>query len=556
MLQSAFGLRPRSRPCPSLVARVTAFAILTAFSLPGFTQRPEMLPYVTIDEPRFVSADAAKFMQDDYIVLGIVSRNVAKAYPAADLAQHGSALDVLPDGPVTVTWCGVCNVGAVYRRKVGRLVLHFDYDSMVNANEVQKDRETGSRWQQALGEAIDGPLKGKRLTPYPFTRTNWGEWRRQHPGTLVMQPQPGYAELMPLMDRLSKGAYVGEGEAPAKSAFRGDYRVRPRELVAGLQIGKAQKAYPFSVLRSVHVVNDRLGGKPVLIVHQPLSDTTTGFLARVRGRDLAFDAIDDDATGLVDRETHSRWTAYGQSTAGPMKGTKLERFTLVPQFWFAWSQFHPDTELFAASPATSGTVWEPLLRVPLPIDALPKLTVQRLRVRPAPEAGPNAGIPSHQHAAPVLGYLLQGQIENEVEPDPVRAYGPDGFFYEPAMHVHRSLRNLSKTGTAEILVFMGGDPGKNAKPLVEVPLATTTDQELTLLRVTLGAGASVAARPHTGPALVYVLAGEIQDTGAKESHTTGDLFVEPAHGGAWRYINTSASDAARILVFAASASIR
>ena len=102
---------------------------------------------------------------------------------------------------MTVTWCGVCNVGAVYRRKLDGRVLHFDYDSMVAGNEVQKDRETGSRWQQAIGEAIDGPLKGRRLVLYPFTRTTWAEWRRQHPDTRVMKPLPGYAERMPQIPR-------------------------------------------------------------------------------------------------------------------------------------------------------------------------------------------------------------------------------------------------------------------------------------------------------------------------------------------------------------------
>jgi len=29
------------------------------------------------------------------------------------------------------------------------------------------------------------------------------------------------------------------------------------------------------------------------------------------------------------------------------KGTQLEPLILIPEFWFAWSQFRPDTRLFA-----------------------------------------------------------------------------------------------------------------------------------------------------------------------------------------------------------------
>ena len=45
--------------------------------------------------------------------------------------------------------------------------LHFDYDSMVGMNEVFKDRETGSKWQQTLSTATSGPLKGTQLKTYP-----------------------------------------------------------------------------------------------------------------------------------------------------------------------------------------------------------------------------------------------------------------------------------------------------------------------------------------------------------------------------------------------------
>src|SRR5688572_10782279 len=155
-------------------------------------QGPPMMPYTAIHQPEFVAASTVTFLQDDDIVLGLVKDSVAKAFPAADLAQHGAVSDRMPDGPVSVTWCGVCNTGIAFRAELKGRTLHFQYDRMVGANEVQKDRETGSSWQQATGEAIDGPLKGSRLTLYPSVRTTWAEWRRRYPRTLVLEPLPGY----------------------------------------------------------------------------------------------------------------------------------------------------------------------------------------------------------------------------------------------------------------------------------------------------------------------------------------------------------------------------
>jgi hypothetical protein len=151
-----------------------------------------------------------------------------------------------------------------------------------------------------------------------------------------------------LSKRIRAVTLSGEGEAP-KAAFGHDDRLRPKETVAGLRVGSEEKAFPFSQLRIARVVNDRVGGAPVVIVHQPSSDTTTAFEARAKGRVLRFQAVDADASSLIDLETHSSWNAYGLCLEGPLKGTQLKALILVPEFWFAWSEFHPMTKVFTAS---------------------------------------------------------------------------------------------------------------------------------------------------------------------------------------------------------------
>src|SRR5262249_20528040 len=153
---------------------------------------------------------------------------------------------------------------------------------------------------------------------YPFVRTTWKEWRRRYPGTTVLKPLPGYDERMANLNRRTKQvALTGEGAAP-KGAFGHDDRLRPREVVAGLRIGTDEKAFPFSQFRSSRVINDRVDGVPILVVHQPSSDTTTAFEARAKGQVLRFQARDDDASSLVDLETQSVWDAYGLCLEGPL----------------------------------------------------------------------------------------------------------------------------------------------------------------------------------------------------------------------------------------------
>ena len=314
-------------------------------------QVPPMMPYVAIQKPEFTPAAQASFAQDDDLVIGVARGKTAKAYMALVLTQHGSVDDQMPDGPIEVTWCSTCGTGAVFRAAVDGRRLRFEYDSMVNANEVHRDIETGSRWQQSTGEAISGPLKGKKLTLYPFILTTWKEWRTRYPGTTILKPLPGYAERIPVLRPRQKHALTsGEGPAPAGS-FGKDDRLRPREMIAGLAVGTETMAFPLSALREVRVVNERVGGVPVVVVHQPASQTTTAFDARARGRVLQFEAANADATLLVDRETRSSWDAYGLSVKGPLEGTQLEPLILIPEFWFAWSQFRPGTRLFTPNSA-------------------------------------------------------------------------------------------------------------------------------------------------------------------------------------------------------------
>lgn len=65
----------------------------------------------------------------------------------------------------------------------------------------------------------------------------------------------------------------------------------------------------------------------------------------------------------------------------------------------------------------------------------------------------------HRHTGPVFAYVLEGAIENQVDPEPLKTYHAGEIFYEPTMHVHRALTNLSKTRTAKVLVFEIGEKG-------------------------------------------------------------------------------------------------
>ena len=226
--------------------------------------------------------------------------------------------------------------------------LQLENAGVIGGNEVFKDRETDSRWQQSSLEAISGPLKGEHLELYPFLLTDWGEWRRLHPDTVVLKPLPGYADRIPEKNEMIRRGLSGEGSAPP-GVLRVDDRLKPKTMVLGLAVSGSDEAFPLSILRQARVINEQIGGQPVLVVHQPSSDTTTAFIARFKGTRLKFVAANAEATELIDEQTKSRWNPYGDCISGAFKGSQLTSLILEPEYWFAWSEFHTDTKIYAAT---------------------------------------------------------------------------------------------------------------------------------------------------------------------------------------------------------------
>jgi quercetin dioxygenase-like cupin family protein len=195
-------------------------------------------------------------------------------------------------------------------------------------------------------------------------------------------------------------------------------------------------------------------------------------------------------------------------------------------------------------------MWETLMRAPVPADSLPNISVVSIPVPPAPPVPrePGAG---HTHPGPVFAYILQGEIENHVDPYGPQLYKPGGFFYEAPLHVHRFLRNLSTTEPARLIVFQEGADKRPTpaaiKTLLEEPLPSTANQEVSLLRLTLPAGAIAGTRTQRGPGFVYILEGKIETAG--NTHSAGDLFPAPANGAGLTLKNASGSEPAKLLLY-------
>jgi hypothetical protein len=72
------------------------------------------------------------------------------------------------------------------------------------------------------------------------------------------------------------------------------------------------------------------------------------FDRRVNGQELTFAVADPVAFPLQDEETGSVWNITGEAISGPLAGERLRQLVdAYVVFWFAWSVYYPNTDLFS-----------------------------------------------------------------------------------------------------------------------------------------------------------------------------------------------------------------
>lgn len=203
-----------------------------------------------------------------------------------------------------------------------------------------EDRETGSWWQQVSGEAVFGPLKGRRLTQVPHDEVTFGRWRREYPPSVVLALDARQSRIAgDWEDRIARNPVV----APRP----GNDPLEPRTLVAGITIGSASRAYPLAMLERTRVVVDDLGGVPIALITGGDGRSVRAFDRRVDGTVLQLvDRVGSSPARFADLDTGSAWDISGVALSGPLRGKRLERVPHHADFWFDWRTYHPETTVY------------------------------------------------------------------------------------------------------------------------------------------------------------------------------------------------------------------
>lgn len=265
-----------------------------------------------LDDPAVTDADGGSWYPDHFVVFGVVVGGEARAYPKNIMEVHEMVNDTVGGRRIAMPYCTLCGSAQAYLTDDVAAGVDLDgADSyelrttglLSRSNKVMYEFHTRSLFDTFTGEARSGPLHdaGVELAQISVITSRWGAWKQAHPDTTIVAEDGGIGRDYP-EDPL-RGRDDGEPIFPIGDV---DPRLGVQEQVVGV-VTPDGTAVAFPAEAAIAALD---AGEPVVL---------EGILLQAEAGGLA--ATLDDGTPVASHQA----------------------------FWFAWSQFHPDTRLWTSA---------------------------------------------------------------------------------------------------------------------------------------------------------------------------------------------------------------
>lgn len=302
-----------------------------------------------LSNPELVQVGGAglEYLRDSDRVIGLTIGGETIAIPLNILWWHEIVNLDVGGRPLAVTHCPLTGSSLAFdRAPLNGAELGVSGLLFLN-NLIMYDRRTDeSLWPQMARSARCGPGDGTDLTMVPILEMTWAGWRALHPDTRVVSSNTGFPRNYQLYPY---GNYaVIDNPALLFPVPLDDRRRPPKERVLGIPgAGTAGIAIPFGTLAqqgTVAAVSLQAGSIPVVVFWSGDAQAAMAFRPEAGGSALTFEVVGDR---IVDRETGSTWSVAGVAISGSLAGTRLSEIAQAyVAYWFAWVNFHPETELW------------------------------------------------------------------------------------------------------------------------------------------------------------------------------------------------------------------
>ena len=260
-----------------------------------------------LDDPAVTDANGGDWYPDERFIFGVVINGDARAYPKHIMEVHEMVNDTVGGRRIGMAYCTLCGSAQAYYTDIvptGFDTLELRTSGLLSrSNKVMFDLHTFSVFDTFLGVALSGPLQDEEFELEMLTviTTTWKEWKETYPETTIVAEDGGIGTIYPLDPLRGR-----DDDGPIFPIGEVDPRLPVQAQVLGV-VTPAGQAIAFPV-------------------DQAQTALAAGKIVELGGVRLV-----SDGGGLRAENADGSSVTSHQS------------------FWFAWSQFQPDT-----------LVWTPL----------------------------------------------------------------------------------------------------------------------------------------------------------------------------------------------------
>ena len=181
------------------------------------------------------------------------------------------------------------------------------------------DRGTGSLWVHTTGECVKGKLKGKQLKFIPSVVTRWGEWKKEHPDSKILE------------GKKAKG-------------FMGSYTLAKKKSNFGISVGAGEQAnlYPLVELEKQRVVHDQLGKDKIVVFY----DTQGQFATAWKNPDNTQFKWDEEQKAFVDPQNKPWNMMLGAPVGDESSDSRMRSLPATAWLIQRWKGFYPKSPVF------------------------------------------------------------------------------------------------------------------------------------------------------------------------------------------------------------------
>jgi len=257
-----------------------------------------------LDDPSLTPARDGDWYPDDRIVFGVTLNGESVAFPKNIMEVHEMVNITIGGRRLGIPYCTLCASAQAYLTAVTEgaqpLVLRTT-GLLQRSNKLMYDLGSKSAIDTFTGRALSGPLHDNAVTLEQVTvvSSTWGEWKTAHPETKIVARDGGIGRTYeddPLGGRDDAGPIFPIGDV--------DSRLPVQTKIVGVVLPDGTPV----AFAAVEARAALAAGNPV---------------------EFAGVELDEDGGGLRARDADG------------------DELPAHEAFWFAWSQFHPETEVWS-----------------------------------------------------------------------------------------------------------------------------------------------------------------------------------------------------------------